>query len=251
MESELHWRQKVADQIKDAWRREKQGWQGPESDSYNTTRRGLDYIHALGGISATAKYVDTSFAGMPILDIGAGSTIGIAELQECFFPTHTAWGTVLSRPQQPLNNFSTLPSDRVVFTPAETLSGLYREFIGSQPNFALVTGVMSIVYSRAPEQCIRAISKILPDGGIVKLCLSNSYWGDNNTMLCAMDFYAKFIVAGYGTSYLRNLRCGDSIVDVVLAVKGRDKSFAINMINNDLWSRKNDAIKMEKFYTSS
>ena len=250
METRSQWRQKAADQIKNAWRREKQNWLEPDNVPYNTTRRGLDYIHALGGISATAAYVNDSFAGMPILDIGAGSTIGIAELQEGFFPTHTAWGTVLSRPQQQSNHFSTLPLDRVVFTPAETLGGLRRKHNGQWPNFALITGVMSIAYSKAPLQCIYAMSKVIPDGGVVKLCLSNEYSSGNDTMLCAMDLYAKFTIAGYGTAYLQNVRSGDYLVDVLLVVRGRDKSIAVNLITNDLQNRKKDVLKMEKTHSS-
>jgi len=249
METRPQWRQKASDQIKNAWRSEKQSWQEPDNVPYNTTRRGLDYVHALGGISATAAYVDELFAGMPILDIGAGSTIGIAELQEGFFPAHTAWGTVLSRPQQQSNHSSTLPLDRVVFTPAETLGGLRRKHNGQWPHFALIAGVMSIVYSKAPLQCIYAMGKVIPDGGVVKLCLSNEY-GSDNTMLCAMDFYAKFTIAGYGTAYLQNVRSGDYLVDVLLAVRGRDKSIAVNLITNDQWNRKNDALKMEKIFSA-
>lgn len=239
MGSESNWRQETAEQIKRAWRSEKKSWQEVDSVSYNVYRRGLEYVEALGGLSRTIEYINTQFPNMPILDIGAGSTRGIAEVQRCFFPFNEPWGTVLSRPY-PSTSYSRLPADKVVFTPAETLHGLHRKTKDSPSQFALVTGVMSTTYSMAPEQVVKAISKIIPEGGVVKFTLYTATNWFGSAELNAYDYYPIFTKAGFGTAYLCGIPYFENSVDVLLAVKGASDEVVKQLINGDFEYREND-----------
>lgn len=239
MGSESHWRQDTADQIVRAWRKEKESWMDPDTLPYHLSRFGFDYVEALSGLSGTAEYICKQFPNTPILDEGSGSTIGAEQIRQTFFPSHDAWGTVLSRPEQ-RNGVCTLPANRVVFTPAETLNGFHRKYIKRPSQFAFVMGVMSTTYSRAPRQVVASISKVMPEGGVVKFSLfSTRNWSDAYKA-GVYDYFTCFELAGFGTSFLFDVPHNNFVVDVLLAVKGKNQDLAKELIGKDFNARGSD-----------
>ena len=133
-----------------------------ESEEYTLNRSGFNYLNALAGLQYAFSYI-RGLSNPVVLDIGAGTTRGISELEQ----TALAHGlrfeaTVLRNDASIRQHFGT---ERVHVTGVETLRGIPANSIGC------VLGVLSVGYSAAPALAVRSIDRVLIHGGIVKLVL--------------------------------------------------------------------------------
>ena len=125
-----------------------------------------DYIYNLNGLSEYFNYIRSLGGNNTVLDLGAGTTRAIAELESRDIGKGVNFiATVLRRQKSVSSNG--IDSSRVFKTSAERLAGI--------PDNS-VSGIISysaLAYSAVPELVIRSIDRVLIPGGVIKAEFNN------------------------------------------------------------------------------
>lgn len=184
-------RQYIASQIRSFREKERSG--ALEKKWLNRT--GTDYIYELRGLKHLFDYVRT-LPSHKVLDIGAGTTKGIADIANSNFGRDLQFeATVLYRNQKEIEK--NLGKNKTHSTSAEVLRGSLSNPMNSE-SYGAILSVMSITYTKDPEKVIKRINDLLIPGGVFKGDFNNK---DNfnraGDMLSPQHFARVFSDLGY------------------------------------------------------
>ncbi|MBI4130427.1 hypothetical protein HY468_03875 [Candidatus Roizmanbacteria bacterium] len=216
MTLERHLRRKAATKIYQTILDERAG-------RMHVDRNGRDYIRTFLGLSEMFSYI-RSLSSTRVLDCGAGTTRGIADLSNStLMDGLSAYATILQRRSE--QTHIGLVGQQIFRTPAETLK---------KANHLRYGGIMclnSIAYSDTPELVVDAIDTILVDGGVVKATfISPVVWNIQKQWSTHHAFSRLLQQYNYGIGMLPNVHEG---VDVILAVKNKPECIAQHLLNED------------------
>ena len=127
----------------------------PDSD-YEDNRTGAEYVHALRGLTKSLDYVRRLGSTNLVLDIGAGSTRGIAEIARSPEASELDFRATVLRYRPEIEEY--LGLDRTSVTSAEVLRGIEDTSVG------LAISVYSVTYSAIPSAGVKRIDEILVPG---------------------------------------------------------------------------------------
>jgi len=146
-------------------------------------RSGRDYIENLDGVKHLFSYI-RKLSSNTILDIGAGTTRGIADISKSILGQQLHFeATVLTHKATEANM---LGKEDVHVTSAEMLRGIPDNSVGG------IISVQSLRYSKAPMLAAQSIDRVLVPGGVFKAA-----WLLQN----ADEFYKTFRELGYDIAY--------------------------------------------------
>lgn len=127
--------------------------------SYMTDRESWQYVEEFRGVKQLFDYVRTLKTPL-VLDIGAGTTRGVASLSHSLYGTRLAFeATVLRHPPVTLKEGGV---GHVYHTSVERLRGVQDNSVGC------ILGMLSIAYSADPALAIQNIDRVLAPGGVLK-----------------------------------------------------------------------------------
>jgi len=217
---ELGERDRIVKQIR--WAR------GIEEDRHIVLERTLvGYIGNLRGLKHLLEYLRQQTSNLKsntILDVGAGLTIAISELER--LPLGKGFNflaTVLKgHPEIEVH----LGMERVHITSVERLRGVRNKSI------ACVLGVFSIAYSASPRLAIQQIDRVLVPGGILKASFQHSeFVEEEHKIRTHHEFTSTLKELGYDVAIIENT---DDEAEIVLAIKpGLNGISAKELINQD------------------
>lgn len=145
----------VAKQIRFARNSERQ----PRYTDNDWGRSMEEYLVIFNGLSNLLKHV-SQMGGNLVLDIGAGTTKGISEIEKSKLGEELEFrATVLKRHPAIEDN---LGYDKTHITSVETLRGVEDSSVG------LALALNSIAYSASPKMTAQSIDRVLIPGGILK-----------------------------------------------------------------------------------
>ena len=127
-------------------------------------RSGAEYVDALQGLNATLQYI-LRLKSNVIVDVGAGSSRGIAELSKSRFGRDLTFkGVGLYRDPAIAHNIGW---EHYTLTTAEIMRGFSNESVGA---FISVFG--GLHYSKRLTFALSREDELLVPGGVIKLCLA-------------------------------------------------------------------------------
>lgn len=126
---------------------------------YRTGRPGFAYIDELDGIQNLFAYVK-KLPVKKVIDVGAGTTSGIAEISKSTMAEGLDFGATVLRMRPEIEE--NLGTKRTHVTSVEALRGI------PDGSVACVIAVYSIAYSAAPEIAVRSVDRVLVPGGVFK-----------------------------------------------------------------------------------
>lgn len=155
------------------------------SASYITDREYSEYSEELNGLEIFFQYVQKIDNNPTILDIGAGNTVAVSEIQEKY-KNIRCLATVLSKPRYE----TTFDPKNRIHTSAELLATI--------PDHS-ISGILScygLTYAHSPKHAIRRIDEVLKSDGIIKarFPLSNTSVLGNKP---STEFIKELIILGY------------------------------------------------------
>ena len=185
-------------------------------------RSGEEYLKVFSGLKHLLDYART-FENPTVLDIGAGTTRGIAEIAQSEEGEGIQFlATVLKKDEETRKH---LGNRQTIMTPAETLKGV------SDNSTVLILALNSILYSEAPEMVVQSIDRVLKTGGVLKA----TYQTDEGKSIGPLKLHAFkefrpfFKKRGYEIASISK-----SGTDVVLLVKPGGKRSVTELLQADL-----------------
>ncbi len=153
-------RQKVALQIRNARREDRNKIYNKGDGGWENNRSGALYIDGLEGLANLFRYVKDNVSSKVVLDIGTGSSRGISRISRSTIGEGLEFkATALTIHPDTEKN---LGLKNITLTSSETLRGFETNSIGC------ILGLFSIAYSADMPSTVARINQILVPGGVIK-----------------------------------------------------------------------------------
>lgn len=188
---------------------------------YRTSRGGFAYVDELDGIQGLFAYIK-KLPAKKVVDVGAGTTTGIAEIAESAMAKGLEFEATVLRVTPEIEK--NLGTEHTHVTSVERLRGIQSESI------ACVVSVYSVAYSAASEIAVRSIDRVLVPGGVFKGVFGTLFSRSRYGLADDAHFRGAFQDLGYDVAIRKREES-----TVLLAIKpgGMIQTLAKDLLKSD------------------